>query len=171
MVMEVEICVERDAGEEPLHVLEGIDGDADLAHLADAPWGRRSRSRSAWADRRPRRAPRCHAPAEIYSGGWTPRHRPCRRTGAWSTGGRDTWWSGCRGCRDTRPDSRDRGPRSKPRAAGKIVCGPCCRRGGGRGAAKQQSRLRDRWLRRRCPSSPRLAVAARRFQERSCQQK
>ena len=26
------------------------------------------------------------------------RHRS-RRTGAWSTGGRDTWWSGCRGCK------------------------------------------------------------------------
>ena len=31
---------------------------------------------------------------------WTPRRRPCRRTGAWSRGVRGSRWPGCRGCRE-----------------------------------------------------------------------
>jgi hypothetical protein len=73
-----------------------------LCRPRPGPRASRSRSRSGWAGRRPLRGRRSRWRGGICSGGWTLRHRPCRRTGAWSRGGRGTWWAGCRGCRGIR---------------------------------------------------------------------
>ena len=86
-----------DAVEQALHVFDGIDGDADLADFARRPADGRSQGRSAWADRRRPRGRWCRSPADICSACWIPRRRPCRRTGAWSRGGRGTWWPERRG--------------------------------------------------------------------------
>ncbi len=73
------------------------------------PAGDRRRSPSAWAGRRRRRGRWCRCRAGSGSGGWILRRWRSRRTGAWSRGGRDTSWAGCRGCRDTRRGSRGPG--------------------------------------------------------------
>ena len=48
-----------DAVEEPLHVFDGIDGDADFADFAEGEGVVGVDSRSAWADRRRRRGRWC----------------------------------------------------------------------------------------------------------------
>ena len=116
---------ERNLVEEHFHVGERADGHAALADFAFGRADGRSRSPSEWADRRRRRGRSGLARADSGSARWCLRRCRSRRTGAWSRGGRGTWWSGCRGCRAARRAS----PRSRSEfQSGKI--GLRCRGGG-----------------------------------------
>ena len=97
---------ERDAVEKSFHVFERIDGDADFADFAES-----ERMVGVHADLRGEiegdgEAGLALARGDSDSAGWIRRRCRSRRTGAWSRGGRGTWWDRCRGCREIRRDSR-----------------------------------------------------------------
>ena len=97
---------ERDIIEESFHVFEGIDGYADFADFAESQADGRSPCRFALVDRKLRRGRLGLCLGDSDSAGWIRRRCRSRRIGAWSRGGRGTWWGRCRGCRGIRRGSR-----------------------------------------------------------------
>ena len=108
-------AIHRNAVEQPLHVLDGIDRDAGPADLALGNEDGRSRSPSGWGDRTRRRARSGRDRGDSGSARWSPRRRHSRVLPAWSRVARGTS-SGTRLACTGRPLPRSRADRT-PRDA------------------------------------------------------
>ena len=84
--------VERDAVEQDLHVLDGIDRHAGLADIADDARMIASRSRDGWRDRRPPTGPSGRPRDWRDRTCCSPRRSRSRHTGGPSRDGRHTSW-------------------------------------------------------------------------------
>ena len=91
--------VEGDTFEEAGHVFDGIDRNADFADFAEGEGGVGVVADLGGEVRRLRTGRRCRGEEEFVAAVGFFGVAPCRRIGAWSTDGRDTWWAGCRGCK------------------------------------------------------------------------
>ena len=148
--------VERDAVEQDAHVLDRVDRDADLADLATARSGSRSRSPSGSADRTPPTGPSCRPRSAGDSAGCSPTPCRIRRTAASSTAARCTSTRRRRACRGSPPAGpawpRDPSRRAPPgrrpaRREGRTRCVPLIRSAYD-GCADASGVTADRWRER-----------------------
>ncbi len=98
--------VQRDVAKQQRHVIQGGDGDADLADFAggDGVVGIVADLGGEIEGDGEAGLPLVEQVA--VAAGWIPGRRRSRHTGAWSRSGRGTCWAGRRGCRGIRRGSR-----------------------------------------------------------------